>query len=145
MAISTAGTIVAECQFCHANIHTDIIAGTDTGIVFAVRDRYPVTEGHALIIPRRHVTAYFDLTDDERRAADRLMHQLFRHMASEDPRITGCNIGVNSGASAGQTVFHVHYHLIPRRDGDTAEPRGGVRGVIPGKRGYQERKVPGRP
>ena len=136
MAISTAGTIVAECPFCYANIHTDIIAGTDAGIVFAVQDHHPVTEGHALIIPRRHVKAYFDLTDDERRAADRLMHQLFRHMTSQDPRITGYNIGVNSGASAGQTIMHVHYHLIPRRDGDSAEPRGGVRGVIPGKRGY---------
>lgn len=141
MPSHTSSTIVADCKFCYTNIASNIIAGTDSGAVFAVRDRYPVAEGHTLVIPRRHVAAYFDLTDDERRAADNLMLNLFHRMASEDPRITGYNIGVNNGASAGQTIFHVHYHLIPRRDGDTTDPRGGVRGVMPGKRGYQEWKV----
>jgi diadenosine tetraphosphate (Ap4A) HIT family hydrolase len=127
---------VADCPFCYPKIASDIIEGADTGLVFAVWDRYPVTKGHTLVIPRRHVTEYFALSDDERRAADELMQRLQRQMALEDQRISGYNIGVNNGASAGQTIFHVHYHLIPRRDGDTTDPRGGVRGVMPGKRGY---------
>ncbi len=131
-----SGIAAADCQFCGPAIAAAAIADSADGLVFAVRDRHPVTEGHTLVIPRRHAAAYFDLTADERRAADELMQRIFRTLASADPRITGCNIGVNSGASAGQTIFHVHYHLIPRRDGDTADPRGGVRGVIPGKRGY---------
>ena len=125
-----------DCKFCYPNIKSRIIKGTDRGTVFAIRDGYPVTEGHTLVIPKRHVAEYFDLSDDERRDADSLMKHLKLKMTKEDPKITGYNIGVNSGESAGQTIFHVHYHLIPRRDGDTADPRGGVRGVISGKRGY---------
>lgn len=122
------------CVFCVENVKKRIFEESDHCI--AIRDGYPVTEGHSLVIPRRHVADYFDLTDAERRDADRLMKNLKRRMQGGDPRITGFNMGVNCGESAGQTVFHAHVHLIPRRKGDTESPRGGVRGVIPGRRGY---------
>lgn len=125
---------VPDCKFCYPNIKPRIIKGT--GTMIAIKDGYPVTEGHTLVIPKRHVAEYFDLSDSERRDADSLLKYLKRKMIKKDPSITGYNIGVNCGESAGQTIFHLHYHLIPRRDGDTSDPRGGVRGVIPGKRGY---------
>jgi diadenosine tetraphosphate (Ap4A) HIT family hydrolase len=99
-------------------------------------DGYPVTPGHTLVIPRRHVAAYFDLSEQERRDADELLARIYRRLAQEDPAIRGYNIGLNCGAVAGQTIFHVHYHLIPRRKGDTDNPRGGVRGAIRGMRNY---------
>ena len=136
MTISMPPAYDPKCKFCYVNIQPRIIEGTDTGTVFAIKDGYPVTAGHTLVIPKRHVAAYFDLTDAERRDADQLLKHLKQEMIKKDPSITGYNIGLNCGASAGQTIFHVHYHLIPRRDGDTEDPRGGVRGVIPGKRGY---------
>ncbi|HML54656.1 MAG TPA: HIT family protein [Solidesulfovibrio magneticus] len=79
---------------------------------------------------------WFAMTQAERNDADSLLRILRNRLAEDDPRITGCNIGMNSGASAGQTVFHVHIHLIPRRDGDMENPRGGVRSVNPGKMHY---------
>lgn len=125
---------IADCKFCRPNIKERIIQEGDH--VVAIADAYPVAKGHTLVIPKRHVSEYFDLTDAERRDADNLLRSLLKRMSREDPTISGYNIGVNCGQSAGQTVFHVHYHLIPRRDGDTQNPRGGVRGVIPGKRAY---------
>ncbi len=122
------------CKFCFHNIKGRVIKQLDS--VIAVKDGYPVTEGHTLVIPKRHAVEYFDLSDNERRDADSLMKYLKQEMYKKDPSITGYNIGLNNGESAGQTIFHVHYHLIPRRDGDTENPRGGVRGVIPGKRSY---------
>jgi diadenosine tetraphosphate (Ap4A) HIT family hydrolase len=104
--------------------------------VFAINDKYPVTQGHTLAIPKRHAVEYFELSDAERRDADSLLKFLKQSIFKKNPTITGYNIGLNNGASAGQTIFHVHYHLIPRRDGDAENPRGGVRGVIPGKRAY---------
>ncbi len=102
----------------------------------AIKDAYPVTKGHLLVIPKRHAPEYFDLSENERRDVDRLLKYLKQKMCEKDPFITGYNIGVNNGESAGQTIFHVHFHLIPRRNGDTENPRGGVRGVIPGRRNY---------
>ena len=125
---------VPDCKFCYQNIKGRIIEELDT--VMAIRDGYPVTEGHTLVIPKRHAPEYFDLSDVERRNVDRLLKFLKQQMYKNDPSITGYNIGVNNGESAGQTIFHVHFHLIPRRNGDTEHPRGGVRGVMPGKRAY---------
>lgn len=122
------------CILCYDNVKHRIIEETD--MFYAVKDGFPVTEGHLLVIPKRHVAEYFDLSDAERRDADNFMRYLYRNMVKNDPTITGYNIGVNCGFSAGQSIFHLHYHLIPRRDGDTENPRGGVRGVIPGKRSY---------
>ena len=125
---------VDECKFCQQNIRRRIIRELNS--VVAIKDGYPVTDGHTLVIPKRHAPEYFDLSDTERRDADSLLQVLKKKMSQNDPSITGYNIGVNNGASAGQTIFHVHYHLIPRRNGDTENPRGGIRGVIPGKRAY---------
>jgi diadenosine tetraphosphate (Ap4A) HIT family hydrolase len=123
-----------DCPFCNRDIRSRLVA--EHGSVFAVCDLYPVTDGHLLILPKRHVSDWFSLTDEERRDAEKLMFRLREKFLAEDPTITGFNIGVNCGASAGQTIFHVHMHLIPRRDGDVDDPRGGVRGVIPHKQKY---------
>jgi diadenosine tetraphosphate (Ap4A) HIT family hydrolase len=104
--------------------------------VIAIKDKYPVTEGHVLVLPVRHTPDFFSMTDQERRDADELIARLRARISQEDRSVTGFNIGTNCGAVAGQTVQHAHIHLIPRRDGDTPNPRGGVRGVIPGKRDY---------
>jgi diadenosine tetraphosphate (Ap4A) HIT family hydrolase len=89
------------------------------------------------ICDKRHAPEYFDLSDVERRNVDSLLRFLKQQMCKNDSSITGYNIGVNNGESAGQTIFHVHFHLIPRRNGDTENPRGGIRGVMPGKRSYR--------
>ena len=123
-----------DCLFCsEAIISTKI---DELGSVFAILDKYPVTEGHTLIIPYRHTTDYFSMTDKERKDAENLLRKLRTQMIQDDSTITGWNVGVNCGWSAGQTIMHAHIHLIPRRDGDIDDPTGGVRGVIPEKRRY---------
>ena len=102
----------------------------------AFEDGYPVSEGHLLIVPKRHAPDWFLMTEPERREADDLIRVLKNRLSGADNSITGFNIGMNCGASAGQTIFHAHIHLIPRRDGDTPNPTGGVRGVIPDKMCY---------
>jgi diadenosine tetraphosphate (Ap4A) HIT family hydrolase len=89
-----------------------------------------------LIIPKRHVSDYFDLFQPERNAMQALMEQQRNLILQSDPSVTAFNVGINAGADAGQTIFHCHMHLIPRRKGDVEEPRGGVRGVIPAKQKY---------
>ncbi len=111
-----------------------IIAEND--LAYVVYDGFPVTEYHSLIIPKRHAVTYFDLSSQEREACHQLLVESKAHILGEDTTVNGFNIGMNSGESAGQTVLHCHIHLIPRRTGDTANPRGGVRGVIPDKAVY---------
>ena len=123
-----------DCPFCYENIKSEIIERFNS--VFAIKDKYPVTEGHILIIPIRHSEDFFSLTTNERRDVEELLLIMKKRILEKDSLITGFNIGANSGKSAGQTVFHAHIHLIPRRDGDTPNPRGGVRGVIPDKMSY---------
>lgn len=100
---------------------------------FAVRDGFPVSAGHTLIIPRRHVRSIFELAADELADCWALLARQRELLAST---CDGFNVGVNDGAAAGQTIGRAHIHLIPRRHGDVAAPRGGVRGVIPGKANY---------
>lgn len=104
--------------------------------VFAVYDLFPVTEGHLLIIPLRHTPDFFSMTEEERKCAFDLIDHLRLRIQSADPEVAGFNVGMNCGEVAGQTVMHAHIHLIPRRHGDTPDPCGGVRGVIPGKMKY---------
>lgn len=126
-----------DCVFCQIEDTKErIIDGLENELAFAVYDGYPVTSGHTLVIPKRHVGDYFDLYQSERNALEELIRKQKGLLSEQDPAITGWNIGVNAGSSAGQTIFHVHMHLIPRRDGDMDEPRGGVRGVIPEKQSY---------
>lgn len=89
-----------------------------------------------LIIPRRHTPDFFSLTAEERRDSEVLILALRKRILKSDPDVTGFNIGVNCGVSAGQTIMHAHIHLIPRRDRDIPNPRGGIRGVIPDKMAY---------
>jgi diadenosine tetraphosphate (Ap4A) HIT family hydrolase len=124
---------MTSCLFC--NIENErIIAEND--LAYAVRDGFPVTELHTLIIPKRHVEDYFSLTQEELLACDELMRLLKDEIMDADSSVDGFNIGMNSGESAGQTIFHCHIHLIPRRTGDVENPRGGVRHLIPGKGNY---------
>ena len=127
-------TLNAGCPLCYEVIWDRII--DHLGSVVAIADRFPVTEGHHLIITRRHTRDLFTMTDAEKRDAFALIVRLRRKIIAADPTVTGFNVGFNCGLSAGQTIFHAHIHLIPRRDGDLADPRGGVRGVIPGKMAY---------
>lgn len=122
------------CKFCYNRIKDLIVA--EKGSVVAIEDKYPVSHGHVLIIPKNHSSDYFKMSCQEKEDADSLLCELKERILAEDRTITGFNIGMNCGESAGQTIFHCHIHLIPRRDGDTPNPRGGVRGVIPDKMGY---------
>jgi ATP adenylyltransferase len=122
-----------QCVFCTMN-QEQIVARNS--LAYAVRDTSPVTPLHALILPNRHVADYFELDADEKHAIDNLLEETRRDILMRDPTVAGFNIGINVGAAAGQTIFHCHVHLIPRRPGDVANPRGGVRAVIPGKADY---------
>lgn len=119
-----------DCVFCQQLRSGEKILEND--YAFAVLDSYPVTRGHTLIITKRHCADFFESTRKEQNAIHDLLNKR-RKQLLEDPSLEGFNIGVNSGEAAGQTIFHLHVHLIPRRKGDTDDPRGGVRGVIPGK------------
>lgn len=98
-------------------------------------DKFPVSPGHALIVPYRHFSNYFEATDEERQAIWRLVDEA-KTLVDRSHKPDGYNVGLNAGAAAGQTVLHAHVHLIPRYRGDVSDPRGGVRGVIPDKQRY---------
>ena len=121
------------CPFCH--LPPERLLAAD-GPCIAFRDEFPVSPGHTLIIPRRHVPSFRELSPDEWAAVHRLARQLADDLQAADPTITGFNFGANDGREAGQTIFHCHLHLIPRRTGDHPFPRGGIRAVIPGKAHY---------
>ena len=122
------------CIFCEIATTDRVIDQSDH--TFVIRDAFPVTEGHTLIIPKRHVADYFDLNPSETSDIQELLQKHKALIEVNDESVDGFNIGINVGATAGQTVFHVHVHLIPRRIGDTENPKGGVRGVIPAKQKY---------
>ena len=107
----------------------------ETDLSVAFYDGYPVSKGHTLIIPKRHVSSYFDLTKAEKDDIWSLLDVL-KAKIDESLHPDGYNVGINVGESAGQSIFHVHVHLIPRYQGDVENPKGGVRGVIPGKQKY---------
>jgi diadenosine tetraphosphate (Ap4A) HIT family hydrolase len=125
-------TSLELCPFC--SLADDrVVAANASGIV--IRDAYPVSPGHTLIISRRHVGSLFDLTPVERIDLLALLDQARADLA-QTHRPDGCNIGINDGPAAGQTVPHLHIHLIPRYRGDQADPRGGVRWLFPDKADY---------
>ena len=112
-----------NCPFC-TKPESEIIAENDLALAFY--DAYPVNRGHVLVIPKRHFPAFFEATEDEITAIYRLIHRV-KIILDEKYHPDGYNIGVNVGAPAGQTVFHLHVHVIPRYTGDVENPRGGVR------------------
>ena len=119
-----------NCIFCNQE---ELILENE--LTWARYDRYPVSPGHLLIITKRHVADFFDTTIEERRALNDLLEEC-KKMLDREYSPDGYNIGVNCGTAAGQTIMHLHIHLIPRYQGDIDNPRGGVRGVIPDKRIY---------
>ena len=125
-----------KCPFCPVKDH-EIIAAHP--LALAITDSFPLTRGHALVVPRRHVPSFFDLTHDERLA---ILDLLDKAKAALDTQYApdGYNIGINDGVAAGQTVMHLHVHVIPRYAGDADDPRGGVRWIFPPKADYWSSK-----
>ena len=121
------------CLFCE--IQKERILDQDD-LFYVIRDGFPVTDLHTLVIPKRHVETYFDLYQPELNSCNRIIKKLKHQIEKDDVSVKGFNIGMNNGELAGQTIFHCHIHLIPRREGDVENPRGGVRGVIPNKQEY---------
>jgi diadenosine tetraphosphate (Ap4A) HIT family hydrolase len=124
----------SACPFCPPNVAENIIE--QHGSAFVIRDKNPVSQGHLLILPVRHTPDFFSMTAEERRDAEELIMLMRNRTYESDSSVLGFNIGTNCGEVAGQTIFHAHIHLIPRRAGDVKNPRGGVRGVIPAKMHY---------
>jgi diadenosine tetraphosphate (Ap4A) HIT family hydrolase len=120
-----------NCPFCQTN-HS-ILA--ETKLSFACLDNFPVSEGHTLVIPKRHVETIWELSEDEYSDVFNLVRQV-KELIQDRFYPHGINVGVNCGEAAGQTVFHAHIHIIPRYAGDVPNPRGGVRNIIPGKGDY---------
>ena len=123
----------APCLFCESLTRPKVLENENA---YAIWDQFPVTKHHLLILPKRHAADYFELTQVEKIACDALLNQGRDLIRSKDVSVTGFNIGMNCGSDAGQTIFHCHIHLIPRRKGDVSAPRGGVRHTIPGKGNY---------
>ena len=120
------------CLFCSVRRDQVLIEHPHA---LALRDSYPVSPGHSLIVPRRHVVTFFDATEEERLVMMKLLDEMKVRLDREH-KPDGYNIGVNCGTAAGQTVMHLHIHLIPRYAGDKADPRGGVRWILPEKAAY---------
>ena len=129
-----APTPEKPCLFCNLRYSQLVVMRND--FAFALRDTSPVTPLHTLVLPLRHTPTYFDLTDQEIAAANDLLRRLRAEIHAADLAVQGFNIGANAGAVSGQTIFHCHIHLIPRRAADLDDPRGGVRGVIPDRMRY---------
>ena len=102
-------------------------------------DTYPVSNLHCLIIPKRHIKDYFDLTNEELIACNDIIKITKNEILNKDKSVTGFNLGTNVGKASGQSIFHCHFHLIPRREGDVDNPQGGVRSVIPNKQHYKRK------
>jgi diadenosine tetraphosphate (Ap4A) HIT family hydrolase len=126
----------AGCVFCVLEGSGRVLLENELALCIA--DAYPVSPGHSLVIPRRHGADGLALHQPEWNAVVELLKTRREQLSAQDAAISGWNVGLNSGEAAGQTVFHAHWHLIPRREGDCEEPRGGVRGVIGGRQVYCE-------
>ena len=125
------------CPFCQIDPNREII--NENELAYSVYDNYPVSNGHSLVIPKRHCSNYFDLTIEEQNACWSMVNKIKEHIESEF-KPDGFNIGININEAAGQTILHVHIHIIPRYKGDIDNPEGGVRGVIPDNRLYTQKK-----
>ncbi len=132
---------IDECLFCkvQSEEYADEIVD-QSKYFFATRDSYPVTELHTLIITKRCTPTFFDLNDDEIFDLSQIIKRQRDVIINLDSSVSAFNIGINDGKDAGQSIKHLHIHLIPRRQGDIENPQGGVRGVIPSKQKYVRRK-----
>jgi ATP adenylyltransferase len=123
-----------SCPFCNPD-PTQVFLESD--LILGLWDKYPVSPGHALLIPKRHVADWFEATTEEQHALTDALTTA-RKTIQEKHQPDGFNIGINCGEPAGQTIFHLHIHLIPRYKGDQDDPRGGVRNIFPAKARYWE-------
>ena len=125
------------CLFCNVNesgcVH-------ENNLAYASYDSYPVSDYHCLIIPKRHIKDYFDLSKEELIACDELIKTVKDEIMFKDKSVKGFNLGTNIGKISGQSILHCHFHLIPRREGDVENPQVGVRSVIPKKQHYKRKK-----
>ena len=124
------------CLFCNSKISG---IAHENDLAYASYDTYPVSNHHCLIIPKRHLSDYFELTNDELIACNDLIKIIKQEVKSKDKTIVAFNIGTNIGKVSGQSIMHCHIHLIPRREGDVENPQGGVRAVIPKKQHYKRK------
>ena len=124
------------CLFCNSK---DSGIAHENDFAYASFDTYPVTDHHCLIIPKRHVVDYFELSNEELIACNDLIKIVKQEVQNKDKSIKGFNVGSNNGKVSGQSIMHCHIHLIPRREGDVENPQGGVRSVIPKKQHYKRK------
>ena len=125
------------CLFCNSEKSG---CAHENDLAYASYDSYPVSEYHCLIIPKRHIKDYFDLSNDELVACNKLIKIVKKEITNKDSSVKGFNLGTNIGKVSGQSILHCHFHLIPRREGDVENPQGGVRSVIPKKQHYKRDK-----
>ena len=125
------------CLFCNVS---ESGCAHENDLAYASYDSYPVSNHHCLIIPKRHIKDYFDLSNEELIACNDLIKIVKDEITDKDQTIKGFNIGTNIGKVSGQSILHCHIHLIPRRDKDVENPQGGVRSVIPNKQHYKRKK-----
>jgi len=121
------------CIFCSSKTQKIIL---ENKLIYSTYDSYPVSKFHSLIIPKRHIGSYFDLSNEEIIDINKIIFKMKSEIENKDKSVMGFNIGSNSGKVAGQTIMHCHIHLIPRRKDDVVNPQGGVRAVIPSKQHY---------
>ena len=124
------------CLFCNSKVSG---VAHENDLAYASYDTYPVTDQHCLIIPKRHVVDYFELSNEELIACNDLIKIVKNEVLDKDKSIKAFNIGTNAGKISGQSIMHCHIHLIPRREGDVDNPQGGVRSVIPKKQHYKRK------
>lgn len=122
------------CVFCDYLVKKEKVI-FDNKLAFTIYDGFPVNKGHMLIMPKRHVESFFELTSDEKLAIDELVTRT-KAFLDENFKPDAYNLGINEGVYAGQSILHCHLHVIPRYIGDVSNPSGGVRGVIPAKQNY---------
>lgn len=123
-----------DCVFCQVPKGHHVM---ENEFFYVLHDKYPVSPGHVLIVPKRHVETIFELDQEEKQALLVLMERA-KAVIEEERKPDGFNFGINQGEAAGQTIAHLHLHVIPRYRGDIEEPEGGVRGAVPHKRKYRE-------
>ena len=126
---------MAECRYCQLEYQQSDRIALENDFFLASYDNHPVTKGHMKLVAKRHLNAFDQLTDQELVALRELLKKA-KALIEKEFKPDGFNLGVNEGAAAGQTVFHLHVHLIPRYKGDVPDPTGGVRQVIPEKGNY---------
>ena len=124
------------CLFCNINQSGSV---HENDFAYTSYDSYPVSKYHCLLIPKRHIKDYFDLSNEELIACNNLIKIIKKEIINKDKTVKGFNLGTNIGKISGQSIMHCHFHLIPRREGDVEFPQGGVRSVIPQKQHYKRK------